>query len=298
MIGMAQKSFPSTEALKTMYLVCPNSGKKLVWTGDGFEAPGTGYKYPLIDGMVLLFDESLKAQYRMSKDTPQEYYRNVPQVYSQSHHVGLAGARAFMSHLESKLRKYVKAGDKVLEIGSGTGFATDVVLRINSNPVITDSSLEMLAMNHDKHPDLVPIACPTEHLPFPDASFDVIFGNNTFYLVPDMEKGAGEIARVLKKGGIFIISEMNPHHPLWEIMFAIKRRWFERSFYRLFPSMMKPRFERVGMKIEECDFYSYTPYFAGQGLLSALNVFDKLFGWSKLVRRFTAIRIFYAIRKP
>ena len=59
--------------------------------------------------------------------------------------------------------------------------------------VIADSSLEMLALNHEKHPDCVPICCPTEHLPFPDERFDVVFGNNTFYLVPDMDRAAVEI---------------------------------------------------------------------------------------------------------
>src|SRR5581483_9011653 len=103
---------------------------------------------------------------------------------------------------------------------------------------------------------------------------------------------------VREPGGVFVISEMNPYHPLWPAMFTVKRRWFERSFYRLFPSKMRRRFARAGMTIEECDFYSYSPYFAGESLLKPLRVFERLFGGIKAVRRFTAVRIFYAIRKP
>jgi ubiquinone/menaquinone biosynthesis C-methylase UbiE len=291
------RDYPSTAKLGAMELLCPNSGARLTWTGSGFKSPDDRHQYPLVDGIALLFEESLRQKYRLSHDTVQEYYRRVPAKYAQDHHVGLAGARAFMDELEGRLRRYVKPQDSVLEIGSGTGFATDVLLRINESPVIADASLEMLALNHEKHPGCVPICCPTEHLPFPDERFDVVVGNNTFYLVPDMERAALEIARVLKKGGVFVISEMNPYHPLWPAMFTVKRRWFERSFYRLFPSKMRARFARAGMTIEECDFYSYTPYFAGEALLAPLRSFERLFGRFRTVRRFTAVRIFYAIRK-
>src|SRR6266849_4087501 len=106
-----ERDYPSTARLRAMELVCPNSGARLAWTGNGFETPDKRFQYPLVDGMALLFDESLKVTYRLSHDTVQEYYRRVPAQYAQSHHVGLAGARAFMDHLEAKLRRYIKPDD-------------------------------------------------------------------------------------------------------------------------------------------------------------------------------------------
>jgi ubiquinone/menaquinone biosynthesis C-methylase UbiE len=279
-------------------LISPDTGEALQRREDAYETANGARRYPIVDGMALLFSQELEAVYRRSTDTVQEYYRNVAQVYGRSHHVALPGARAFLALLEAKLARFIQPEHTVLEIGAGTGFATNVVMKLNPAPVLADASLEMLRVNLDAHPELTAVCCPTERLPFADASFDVVFGNNTFYLVPDKERAAREIARVLKPGGVLLLSEMNPHHPLWPLMFTLKRRWFERSFYALFPGMMRRRFARAGMQLEEHDFYSYTPYFAGETLLAGLAGVERAIGWSKSLRRFSAIRVFYALRKP
>jgi len=47
-----------------------------------------------------------------------------------------------------------------------------------------------------------------EQLPFEDSSFDVVISNCTLNLVPDKEAAYFEIARVLRSGGRFIISDV------------------------------------------------------------------------------------------
>lgn len=247
-------------------------------------------------GIPLLFNKADRELYRISEDTIQSYYRDVAEAYGESHHVALPGAQRFLADFESNLSKYITSESQVLEIGAGTGFGTNIVSK-HASPAVIDASLEMLAINQKANPQLNMYACPTENLPFADNSFDVVIGNNTFYLVPDKQQGAKEIARVLKPGGRLLLSEMNPHHPLWPMMFTIKRRFFERTIYKCFPGQMKKRFGKVGMQLEDVDYYSYTPYFAGEGLLKITGAFQKLFGGVKLIRRFTAIRIWYVLKK-
>ena len=47
-----------------------------------------------------------------------------------------------------------------------------------------------------------------ENLPFPPQFFEVVTSNGIFNLVIDKEKAAGEILRVLKPGGRFLLADM------------------------------------------------------------------------------------------
>jgi ubiquinone/menaquinone biosynthesis C-methylase UbiE len=47
-----------------------------------------------------------------------------------------------------------------------------------------------------------------ESLPFPDASFDLVFSTLSFHHWADQQQGLGEIRRVLRPGGRFILGDM------------------------------------------------------------------------------------------
>ena len=276
---------------------CPNCGGKIDNTADPYKCLKCSELYETVNSIPLLFDKEQIQQYRKSTGTVQEYYRNVADNYGTRHHVKMPGAKQFLTDYENKLSSRLNPSMKCLEVGSGTGFATTVIKKFVNDFISTDSSLEMLLLNKDINPDTDMICCTSDNIPFPDNTFDVVIGNNTFYLVPDKAKGAASISRVLKKGGILIISEMNPYNPLWPVMFTIKGRWFERSIYGLFKGNMKKIFGSAGMQIEENDFYSFTPYFFNQTLINISRIFQHTIGRIKFFRRFSAVRIWYVIRK-
>jgi len=277
-------------------LICPNCKNKINSTINPYHCPSCNSDYPIVENIPLMFNKEQMVQYRESIGSVQEYYRNVAGIYGISHHVDMPGAKRFIEELENKTKPYWKDNLRVLEIGSGTGFATNVFSKHANNTVATDASLEMLILDKHSHTEIDMVCCPMENLPFPDDYFDLVIGNNTFYLNPDKKEGAKSISRVLKSGGRLILSEMNPYNPLWPIMFTIKGRWFEKSIYQLFKSKMRKYFSAAGMEIEDCDYYSYSPYFAGNlllkflGILKALSIF-------KFQRRFNAVRIWFVIRK-
>ncbi len=280
-----------------MNLICPNCDFLLDVSINPYTCLNCKETYPIINNIPLLFDKKQMIKYRMSKDTPQEYYRNVASIYGKTHHVSLYGARRFLQDFENKLKPYFNTQPNILEIGSGTGFATNIINRHSKSVTITDASLEMLSINKMNHNGINAFCCATEKLPFPNETFDMVIGNNTFYLVPDKHLGAKNIARVLRKGGKLILSEMNPYNPLWPIMFAVKGHYFERSIYAIFPFQMKSYFSSIGMTIEEIDYYSYIPYFATEKLAKIEKPLQFMLGKSKLTRRFSAIRIFYVFKK-
>ena len=285
------------ENSKMRGLICPNCKHTLEVAQIPYFCPGCNENYPLIDGIPLLFNRAQMVRYRMSKGTVQEYYRHAARNYGETHHVAFPGAQRFLVDFEQRIKKYLYSDARLLEIGAGTGFATHVIARYVKTPVITDASLEMLLINKTNRAGLMAFCCTTENLPFSDEMFDAIIGNNTFYLVPNKREGMRSIARVLRKGGRLVLSEMNPYMPLWPILFVLKGRFFESSVYQIFPFQMKALSAPFGMEIEKVDYYSSTPYFAGKKLLWAGEKIQNLVKYNKIARYFSTIRIFYVLKK-
>ena len=101
--------------------------------------------------------------------------------------------------LEKKLiKKYAKG--RTLDVGCGTGYHLDLVQDI----VGLDPSREMLDKAKAKGKKLV--LGKGEKLPFPDGSFDTVLCMFSVLNVCQAEKAAKEIKRVLKPGGIAIVS--------------------------------------------------------------------------------------------
>lgn len=271
-------------------LVCPNCQSVLKM--PDYWCSNCRVKYPVIRKIPLLFSKSDFGKYRSSKDTPQEYYRLAAKVFEKTHHVSMPGGKLFLKEYQNKVEPYLKAAKEVLEIGAGTGFATNVIKGYVKSLVISDATLEMLLLNKSDNR----ICASVENLPFKNESFDLVLGNNVFYLVPDKKVGAGSIAKTLKKGGRLILSEMNPYFLLWPIMFSSTGRFFERSVYGITLPKMVKYFKPFGMKLEKVEYYSYTPYFAGKNLIKLGARLERLFKGNP-VNKFFAIRVLYIFRK-
>lgn len=256
-----------------------------------------GTQYATEDGIPILFSKEDFARYRESRRTVQEYYRGVAGKYDTAHHVGLPGAQEFLVEFGGRIGKHLSPKDSVLEVGAGTGFATQAIQRYTTNTVVTDASLEMLSVNRRANPHISAYCCAIENLPFAEKTFDLIIGNNTFYLVPDKRKAAGSIARVLAREGQLIFSEMNPFNPLWPVSFTVNRRWFERTIYQMFPRRMREYFEPHGLRLVEWGTYSYDPYFGGEKILKVTHLLRGTFGRLSIARLFSAIRIWYRFEK-
>jgi arsenite methyltransferase len=110
----------------------------------------------------------------------------------------------------------LKAGQTVLDLGSGAGLDAFVARRIvgESGHVLgvdfTPEMVEKARANADslgyenvqfEHGDI-------EDLPFEDASVDVVISNCVLNLVPDKARAFTEMVRVIRPGGHFCISDV------------------------------------------------------------------------------------------
>ena len=109
----------------------------------------------------------------------------------------------------------IQAGEVVLDLGCGAGVDAIIAAKL-TGPLgaVTGIDLvpEMLAQARE-NARLAGVENVTfqessgELLPFPDNSFDVVISNGVFNLVVDKVKALGEVFRVLKPGGRFMLAD-------------------------------------------------------------------------------------------
>lgn len=150
------------------------------------------------------------------------------------------------------------AGARVLEVGCGTGALWERI-RMRVPPgwqlTLTDFSLGMATGLRAKAQtwrlDARFAQCDAQALPFAAGEFDLVLANHMLYHVPDLARGIGEIARVLKPGGTLLAATNGvahlrdlvelaaasgvPPHRMWEPSFTLENGadWLARSFDRV-----------------------------------------------------------------
>lgn len=105
----------------------------------------------------------------------------------------------------------VKPGDRVLDLGCGSGWATRLVAkRFHPKKMVgIDISDEMVRLAAEQSKGIANIEFKqgaAEKIPLPDSSVDKIFSIESFYYWPDQKAGLKEAKRVLAPGGkLFIL---------------------------------------------------------------------------------------------
>ena len=106
------------------------------------------------------------------------------------------------------------ANDRIVDLGAGGGWCSDLLQRLNRSAVAVDISLEMLRVIAER-PTRKPIravAGDFERLPFADGSFDKAVCLSAIHHVPDIGAAVREIHRVLAPDGVAVFSEPGVGH--------------------------------------------------------------------------------------
>lgn len=124
---------------------------------------------------------------------------------------------SFLDRLEGNaLNMILKCveGKKVLDLGCGTGRGIKHLYDFKAAEVYgVDVSKKMLEIAKKKFKNAHFLLADSEKLPFEDESFDVITGLFLIVHLGDLKKTFDEAYRVLKKSGIFILSNINQRKP-------------------------------------------------------------------------------------
>ncbi len=111
----------------------------------------------------------------------------------------------------------VGKGDLVVEIGCGTGFTTEEIVRRvgEENVYAVDLTPEQMMKAVAKFGDANFVRGDAENLPFKDSVFDAAISAGSIEYWPNPQRGIEEMARVTKSGGrVVILAPRKPNNPV------------------------------------------------------------------------------------
>lgn len=117
----------------------------------------------------------------------------------------------FQNHL--RVYRFVEqfiAGKRVLDVGCGTGYGTELLSKSAASIIGIDISERTIHRNQKRYPNVRFEVMDAHDLKFPNASFDFICSTENFEHLRDQPQHLSELRRVLARNGIAFIATPNP----------------------------------------------------------------------------------------
>ena len=151
-------------------------------------------------------------------------------------------------------RMPVEAGDTVLDLGTGSGYAVRALRDTQraGRAYGLDGSPEMArnARGYTDDANVGFLVGDFDYLPFEDDSVDHVFTMEAFYYANDPDRVLREIARVLRPGGTFYCAvnyyEENTHSHEWQEFIDVEMTRWSAEEYR-------EAFREAGLAVAEQD---------------------------------------------
>lgn len=144
------------------------------------------------------------------KDRARVFYRYLSTVYDQVNKL------VWTTEMRDDALSMLDIGpeDRVLDVGCGTGFATEGLLKYTANVVGLDQSVDQLEQAWEKlgkHDPVVFNLGDAERLPFTDDSFDLVWSSGSIEYWPAPVEALRELRRVARPGGQVLV--VGPNAP-------------------------------------------------------------------------------------
>lgn len=110
-----------------------------------------------------------------------------------------------------------RTGERILDCGCGMGFTLRVLAQLYDCRLFgVERNPETVRRARSELDASVGVArADATRLPFPDAAFDKVLMTEVLEHIPDEQAALREIRRVLRPGGIYVLSVPNANYPFW-----------------------------------------------------------------------------------
>lgn len=176
-------------------------------------------------------------------------------------------------------------GGRVADLGCGSGVFTQILKDLGYSARGLDLSEGLIRVAQTKHPGIPFEVGDVEHLPYENGSMDGILLSGILHHLPDLEKCAREVFRVLKPGGSFVAFDPNRMNPAMYLYRDRSSPFYSREGVteNERPILAKPVaevFRRVGFEVSTGYLsglrYRYIASSRLRWLLPLYNTFDDL----------------------
>ncbi|XGI83877.1 class I SAM-dependent methyltransferase [Halorutilales archaeon Cl-col2-1] len=107
--------------------------------------------------------------------------------------------------LERGIDEAERGVERVLDLAGGTGRVGRAIVGVGREVVVVDASSGMVRQS-----SLPSVEGDASLLPFKDESFDAVVCGDALHHITDVKAVFDEVGRVLRKGGVFVVSEFDP----------------------------------------------------------------------------------------
>jgi ubiquinone/menaquinone biosynthesis C-methylase UbiE len=149
------------------------------------------------------------------------WWRKNPSACPYSQRFWVGAPHPFITRDRMRQILEPKPGERVLEIGPGTGYYTlDLAERVGAEGAVEIFDLQQEMLDHTIRRarerglwNVNPTQGDARELPYEDDSFDAAILVATLGEIPDQDAALREVARVLRTGGRLIVGELfgDPH---------------------------------------------------------------------------------------
>jgi ubiquinone/menaquinone biosynthesis C-methylase UbiE len=105
-----------------------------------------------------------------------------------------------------------RTGQRILDVGAGKGDLAGIISESARDVEVyaVDPNEKRVDAVKRGHPEVRASVAGAESLPFTDAFFDRVYTTMALHHFADLDKALGEVTRVLKIGGSFVVLEVEP----------------------------------------------------------------------------------------
>src|SRR3954449_140081 len=184
------------------------------WPGAGVVAGGAGFSPGVIGGTLAPMTSTLSGAGRTRELWSVGDYQRV-------------GVRLVPASEQLVADLGVRPGEKLLDVGGGTGNTALAAARRDADGVFTDLVPEALDFAR-RRAEMEGLAFETEvadaqALPYEDGSFDVVTSTIGVVFAADAERAAAELVRVLRPGGRLGLTAWVPEAPGGRLLDLVRR---------------------------------------------------------------------------